>query len=168
MRSVLLAAVLLLAATPFARAQDNAEMDRAESELRSSIAPSSGLAIERRSADEIVVNMPSDITFDFNSDRVRGQFVSNIQTLARTLNAHPGMAIAVVGHADAIGSDAYNQALSERRARAVGAELMDFCVGYDRIAASGRGEWEPIASNDSEWGRARNRRVEIHLTTKKK
>lgn len=168
MRFVLFAAILLFAAAPMARGQDNAEMDRAESELRSSIAPSSGVAIERRSADEIVVNMPSDITFDFNSDRVRGQFASSIQTLARTLNAHPGMAIAIVGHADAIGSDGYNQVLSERRARAVGAELMDFGVGYDRIAASGRGEWEPIASNDSEWGRARNRRVEIHLTTKKK
>lgn len=173
MRFLMLAAVVLVAvAGPMARAQEapNAEMDRAETELRSSLAPSAaaGVAVERRAPDEIVVRMPSDITFDFNSDRVRGQFASSIQALARTLNAHPGLDVQVVGHADAIGSDDYNQRLSERRARAVGAELMDFGVQYDRIAATGRGEWEPIASNDSEWGRARNRRVEIHIGMKKK
>ena len=72
------------------------------------------------------------------------------------------------GHADAIGSDDYNQRLSERRAHSVGSALMDFGVDYGRIETSGRGEWEPIASNDSEWGRARNRRVEIHLKPSRK
>ena len=74
------------------------------------------------------------------------------------------MRIEIIGHADAIGSDQYNQELSERRARAVGASLLDYGVGFDRISASGRGEWSPIASNDNEWGRARNRRVEIRIT----
>ena len=107
--------------------------------------------------------MASDITFGFNSAAVKPQFLSHIGDLARTLNRYPNLAIAVVGHADAIGSDDYNQALSERRARSVGAVLMDDGVPYGRIVASGRGEWEPIATNATQWGRARNRRVEIHL-----
>jgi outer membrane protein OmpA-like peptidoglycan-associated protein len=143
-------------------------MDRAETELRSSAAPQAGATIERRSPDEIVVSMPSDITFAFNSAEVRYQFEPVIRNLAQILDRHPSLSIDIVGHADAIGSDDYNQRLSERRARSVGAALMDFGVPYSNIATSGRGEWEPIASNDSEWGRARNRRVEIHLKPRPK
>jgi outer membrane protein OmpA-like peptidoglycan-associated protein len=163
MRSFILAAALFCASAAPVLAQAQTEMDRAESDLRATTPQASGATIERRSPDEIVVSMPSDITFAFNSADVRYQFEPVIRNLARTLDRHPGLAIDIVGHADAIGSDDYNQRLSERRAHSVGASLMDFGVDYDRIETSGRGEWEPIASNDSEWGRARNRRVEIHL-----
>ena len=168
MRLFILAAALFCASAAPVLAQAQTEMDRAEQDLRSAAPPASGATIERRSPDEIVVSMPSDITFAFNSADVRYQFEPVIRNLAQTLGRHPGLAIDIVGHADAIGSDDYNQRLSERRAHSVGAALMDFGVDYDRIAASGRGEWEPIASNDSEWGRARNRRVEIHLKPMRK
>jgi outer membrane protein OmpA-like peptidoglycan-associated protein len=168
MRSFILAAALFCASAAPVLAQAQTEMDRAESDLRATIPQASGATIERRSPDEIVVSMPSDITFAFNSADVRYQFEPVIRSLARTLDRHPGLAIDIVGHADAIGSDDYNQRLSERRAHSVGASLMDFGVDYDRIETSGRGEWEPIASNDSEWGRARNRRVEIHLKPMRK
>lgn len=167
MRFMLAAAVLAaFFVTQHARAQEN-ELDRAQSEL--SAAPAmSGVAVERRSRDELVVTMPSDITFDFNRADVRGQFMPAIRTLAHTLESNPSLHVQIVGHADAIGSDDYNQALSERRAQSVGARLMDYGVPYRRIEASGRGEWEPIATNATEYGRARNRRVEIHLTAEKK
>jgi len=163
MRSFILAAALFCASAAPVLAQAQTEMDRAEQDLRASTPPSAGATIERRAPDEIVVSMPSDITFAFNSADVRYQFEPVIRNLAQTLDRHPGLVIDIVGHADAIGSDYYNQRLSERRAHSVGAALMDFGVDYGRIETSGRGEWEPIASNDSEWGRARNRRVEIHL-----
>jgi outer membrane protein OmpA-like peptidoglycan-associated protein len=86
-----------------------------------------------------------------------------LRDLARTLARHPGVSVNIVGHADAIGSDAYNQELSERRARSVGAALIDYGVQWQRVEATGRGEWEPIATNATEWGRARNRRVEISI-----
>ena len=168
MRTFILAAALLCAAAAPAFAQAQTEMDRAEQDLRSAAPQSSGAIVERRSRDEIVVSMPSDITFAFNSADVRYQFEPVIRNLAQTLGRYPGLTIDIVGHADAIGSDDYNQRLSERRAHSVGAALMDFGVDYGRIETSGRGEWEPIASNDSEWGRARNRRVEIHIGMKKK
>jgi outer membrane protein OmpA-like peptidoglycan-associated protein len=168
MRSFILAAALFCASAAPVLAQAQTEMDRAESDLRATTPQASGATIERRSPDEIVVSMPSDITFAFNSADVRYQFEPVIRNLARTLDRHPGLAIDIVGHADAIGSDDYNQRLSERRAHSVGASLMDFGVDYDRIETSGRGEWEPIASNDNEWGRARNRRVEIHLKPMRK
>jgi outer membrane protein OmpA-like peptidoglycan-associated protein len=168
MRLFILAAALFCASAAPVLAQAQTEMDRAEQDLRSAAPQSSGATVERRSPDEIVVSMPSDITFSFNSADVRYQFEPVIRNLAQTLDRHPGLAIDIVGHADAIGSDDYNQRLSERRAHSVGAALMDFGVGYDRVETSGRGEWEPIASNDSEWGRARNRRVEIHLKPMRK
>ena len=161
MRALFAVAALILTPAP-AVAQQTDDLSRAESELRQSM-PSAGADVRRASPNEVIVTMASDITFAFNSAQVKPQFLAHIDDLARTLNRYPNLTIAVVGHADAIGSDDYNQALSERRARSVGAVLMDDGVAYRRIAASGRGEWAPVATNATEWGRAQNRRVEIHL-----
>ncbi len=162
-RAILAAAFLAFTAPAFAQT----EMDRAETELRRDMAPA-GVAVERVSPDEIRLSMPSDITFDFDRANVRREFMPRIGDLARTLVSYPGMNVEIIGHADALGSDNYNQDLSERRARSVGARLIDYGVPFERIAASGRGEWEPIASNANEWGRARNRRVEIRIQSKLK
>ena len=161
MRSALIAAAILMFSAAPAFAQT--EMDAAERSLRTEMAPA-GVAVDRVSPNEIRVTMPSDITFAFNRADVRSEFAPRVASLARTLNQHRGMRIEIIGHADAIGSDQYNQELSERRARAVGASLLDYGVGFDRISASGRGEWSPVASNDNDWGRSRNRRVEIRIT----
>jgi len=163
-RAILAAAFLLFAAPAFAQ---QTEMDAAESALRRDMAPS-GVTVERVAPDEIRVSMPSDITFDFNRAELRREFMPRVADLARTLNAHRGMGIEIIGHADATGSDQYNQVLSERRAQAVGARLMDLGVAFNRIQASGRGEWVPVAGNDTEWGRARNRRVEVRITSSRK
>ena len=162
MRSLLLAAVLLFAGAPAFAQSGPSETDRAEQELRSSLAPAGG-AVDRVAPDEIRLNMPSDITFDFDRANVRREFMPALRNLARTLRAHPAMAVGVVGHTDALGSDAYNQNLSERRARAVSIALEQYDVPDERIVATGMGEMAPIASNATEDGRAQNRRVEISL-----
>jgi outer membrane protein OmpA-like peptidoglycan-associated protein len=164
MRTFILAFAFLLAGFSPAFAQD-AEMDRAESELRDALAPaaSAGARVERVAPDEIRVRMPSDITFDFNRADVRHEFMPRVQDIARTLARYPGMSVNIVGHADAVGSDEYNMRLSERRAWSVGEQLARYGVRFDRIITSGRGEWEPVASNASDWGRAQNRRVEISI-----
>jgi outer membrane protein OmpA-like peptidoglycan-associated protein len=162
--------LVMFAAVAFAglvHAQTPQDMDRAEAELRSDMAPA-GVVVERSAPDEIRLVMPSDITFDFDRAYVRREFMPRLSTLARTLRQHPGMSVEIVGHADALGSDGYNQELSERRARAVGATLMEYGVDYPRLTARGMGEWQPIASNSDEWGRAQNRRVEIRLKADKK
>lgn len=161
-------ALLALATAPvLAQESPEAQMNRAERELRDSMAPA-GAEVQRTAPDEIRVRMPSDITFDFNRANVRYEFMPRVHDLARTLRNAPMLAIEIVGHADAIGSDAYNMQLSQQRAQSVGAILLDDGVSYSRIDVSGRGEWEPIASNANEWGRARNRRVEIRLSAKPK
>jgi outer membrane protein OmpA-like peptidoglycan-associated protein len=168
MRFFIAAIVLCASALAPAAAQTvEEEMSRAESELRDTMAPA-GVTIERTAPDEIRLRMPSDITFAFNRADVRRAFIPRVNDLARTLNAYPFMSIAIIGHADAIGSDAYNQTLSERRARSVAALLADFGVPRRRMETSGLGEWSPIASNADEWGRAQNRRVEIRLSAKRK
>jgi outer membrane protein OmpA-like peptidoglycan-associated protein len=140
-------------------------MDRAERELRDAMAPAAeaGASVERVAPNEVRVRMPSDITFDFNRADLRREFAPRIRDIARTLGRYPGMEVSIIGHADAIGSDDYNMRLSERRARSVGDALTDYGIGYGRINTSGRGEWEPIATNASDWGRAQNRRVEIRI-----
>jgi len=165
MRFAILAAAFFLAAAP-AFAQE-AEMDRAERELRDAMAPAAtaGAVVERTSPTEVRVRMPSDITFDFNRADVKYEFVPRIREVARTLSRYPRMSVTVIGHADAIGSDDYNLRLSERRARSVGDVLNDNGVNARRIDTNGMGEWEPIATNATEWGRAQNRRVEIRIAS---
>jgi outer membrane protein OmpA-like peptidoglycan-associated protein len=167
MRCLIIAAALFTVATPAVAQDMQAEMSRAEDELRRDMAPA-GVTVERIAPDEIRLVMPNDITFDFDRADVRREFMPRIDDLARTLTSRPFITVEIVGHADALGSDGYNQRLSERRARAVGARLLDYGVPFERIEASGRGEWEPIASNATDGGRARNRRVEIRLQAKGK
>jgi outer membrane protein OmpA-like peptidoglycan-associated protein len=164
MRVALLAAFFFAVSFAPAMAQET-EMDRAERELRDAMAPaaSEGATVERVSPDEVRVRMPSDITFDFNRADVKYQFMPLIADLARTLSRYPGMQVSIVGHADAIGSDDYNHRLSERRAWSVSEVLSEFGVDRYRIRTAGMGEWSPIATNATDWGRAQNRRVEISV-----
>jgi outer membrane protein OmpA-like peptidoglycan-associated protein len=157
----LIVALCLTSAAP-AFAQNAADMDRAEQELRSNMAPA-GVAVERTSPTEIRLRMPSDITFDYDRAYVRHDFMARLHDLSRALQSHPGMSIEIVGHADARGSDDYNLDLSERRALSVGAVLRDDGVPRRSIETRGLGESDPIATNATDAGRARNRRVEIRL-----
>src|SRR6185436_11131074 len=101
--------------------------------------------------------------FDFDSDAVRGETRYNLDELARSLDKYPDSDLMIVGHTDAVGSDSYNQDLSERRSDAAARYLEDRGVRGARVRTRGRGELEPVASNDTDAGRQKNRRVEVAI-----
>jgi outer membrane protein OmpA-like peptidoglycan-associated protein len=136
-------------------------MDDQQKELEQEMAQT-GVGVVR-DGDTIRLNMPSDITFAVNQDTVQPGFYDTLSKVASTLGKYPKTTIDVIGHADSTGEDAYNQALSERRAGAVANYLIAQGVMSARIYSFGRGETQPIASNATEAGRAQNRRVEILL-----
>jgi outer membrane protein OmpA-like peptidoglycan-associated protein len=136
-------------------------MDRQEAELRRQTA-GTGVDVIRQ-GDELLLRMPSGITFAFNRFDVQPQFQSTLNQVAQTLNAYPATMIDVLGHTDSVGSDEYNQRLSEQRAQAVASYLIARGVSQSRIAVGGYGETMPIADNGSEAGRAANRRVELKV-----
>ncbi len=135
--------------------------DRQEAELRRQMA-GTGVEVERQ-GDNIMLNMPSGITFDFDRYDLKGEFRPVLDNLASTLNEYNQTRIEVVGHTDSKGTDAYNQTLSQNRANSVAGYLGNRGVASSRMIVSGAGETRPVASNDTESGRAQNRRVEITL-----
>ena len=138
-----------------------AYMDRQERQLRERTAGTDVQVIRR--GDDLVLNIPSGITFAYDSSAVQPQFQRTLDQVAQTLAEYKETYIDVYGHTDATGSDAYNQALSERRAIAVADYLAGRGVQAARIATRGYGKTQPIASNDTDAGRAANRRVEIKI-----
>ncbi|ALN61942.1 ompA family protein [Lysobacter antibioticus] len=135
--------------------------DRQERALRDRMA-GTGVDVVRQ-GDNITLNMPSNITFAFNSASLDPQFYSVLDNVASTLTEYNQTIVEVAGHTDSIGTDAVNQRLSEQRAASVGNYLMSKGLVRDRFILTGAGKTRPIASNDTEAGRAQNRRVEITL-----
>ncbi|HUF12465.1 MAG TPA: OmpA family protein [Longimicrobiales bacterium] len=117
----------------------------------------------QRVGEGIVVTFDSGILFDFDSDALRSNARANLSELAASLQRHPDTEVLIVGHTDAVGSDDYNMNLSYRRANSAAQYLQTQGVSSARVETAGRGETEPIASNDSEAGRQENRRVEIAI-----
>lgn len=102
------------------------------------------------------------LTFDFNSAELKPESQPTLQEIAQLLGSQPGLRLTIVGHTDNQGSPEYNLALSERRAQSVVAALVGgYGIAAERLAASGAGLTAPIASNDTDEGRAKNRRVEL-------
>ena len=138
-----------------------AYQDRQEAELRRATA---GTGVDvTRDGDVIKLNLPDGVTFDFAKYDIKPQFYPALNTIANTLREYNQTIVEVSGHTDSIGSDAANQTLSERRANAVSGYLMGQGLQRERFEVVGMGERYPIASNDTEQGRALNRRVEIRL-----
>ncbi|WP_429003209.1 OmpA family protein [Xanthomonas sacchari] len=135
--------------------------DRQERALRERTA-NTGIDV-RRDGDNITLNLPDGITFDFNQSTLKPQFYSALNGVAQTLGEYNQTMIEVVGHTDSIGSDAVNQRLSEQRASSVAAYLIAQGVQPERIQTLGAGKKYPIADNSTEAGRAQNRRVEIRV-----
>ncbi len=134
-------------------------MDQQAAELSKEIP---GAEVERV-GEGILVTFDSGILFDYDSATVKPAARDNLRNLAQSLEKYPGTNVMLVGHTDADGSDAYNQGLSERRASSAAAFLATQGVPRARIDATGRGEAEPVASNDTAQGKAQNRRVEIAI-----
>ncbi|WP_420145281.1 OmpA family protein [Sphingobium sp.] len=138
-----------------------AYMDAQERKLREQTAGSGVDVI--RDGDNLLLRMPSGITFAFNKSDVQPQFQPTLNEVASVLAQYPKTYIDVYGHTDSDGADAYNQTLSERRAQAVSSYLVSKGVQSARIGTRGFGESQPIASNATEEGKAANRRVEIKI-----
>ena len=138
-----------------------AYQDRQEAALRSQLA-GTGVDVVR-DGDNITLSMPGAITFGFDSSALQPQFRPVLDDLAVTLNEYNQTIIEVAGHTDSVGDAAYNQNLSEQRAATVASYLAGRGIMRDRMITIGAGESRPIASNDTEAGRAQNRRVEITL-----
>lgn len=133
-------------------------LDKQAAELRGSMGNEVKIV---NNGDHLIVTMPQDILFDTDSALVRSDLRSDLRTLAANLRDYPNTTVDVLGHTDNTGTAAYNQNLSSRRASAVAAVLMDAGVRPSRVRSFGRGEDEPIASNQTASGRHQNRRVEI-------
>ncbi|MBV7553345.1 OmpA family protein [Pseudomonas sp. PDM28] len=105
----------------------------------------------------------SDVLFVFNQSDLTPTAKSELDALMSQFEDADVVSIKVVGHTDNVGSDAYNQALSERRASSVAEYLISQGVAPNKVTSEGKGESQPIADNDTDEGRAKNRRVELHI-----
>ncbi len=137
-------------------------MDQQEAELRAQL-QGTGVSVTRV-GNQIILNMPSNITFAVDSDRVQPQFNETLVSVGLVLRKFNKTIIDVYGHTDSQGSNQYNLELSQRRAVSVATVLANQGVDQRRFYIDGRGEDDPIASNGTESGRAQNRRVEIQLS----
>jgi outer membrane protein OmpA-like peptidoglycan-associated protein len=136
-------------------------MDQQEAKLRERLRDS-GVSVTRV-GDSIVLNMPSNITFDTDASEVKDEFYDTLNSVAIVFQEYDKTLIDVVGHTDSDGSDDYNYDLSRRRAASVARYLSAQQIDANRFSVEGRGEREPIASNASTSGKSRNRRVEITI-----
>ena len=134
-------------------------LDKQAADLRSSIG-NSNISVTNN-GQYLVVNMPQDVLFATDSATLRPDLTYDLRAVAGSLNRYPDSSVEVIGHTDNSGAAAYNQDLSQRRATSVAQVLRDAGVQGNRLAAYGRGEDQPVASNLTPEGRAANRRVEI-------
>jgi outer membrane protein OmpA-like peptidoglycan-associated protein len=135
------------------------QMDQQPKELDQTIP---GAKVERV-GEGIQVTFESGLLFDFDSDKIRSDAAKNFQELANSLKKFGNSNLLIVGHTDSQGDDAYNMNLSQRRANAASAYLQSLGVPASRISTAGRGEAEPVATNDTDAGRQLNRRVEVAI-----
>lgn len=147
---------------PIARTQVTTYVDTQYRTIERDLA-GTGATVQRR-GDQIIIDMPSDVTFAFDKSDIRPRFHGVLNALSGTLSQYPATFVDIIGHTDSKGSDAYNMALSERRAMSVASYLSARSTNRARLYTEGRGEFEPIDSNATVEGRAANRRVEIILT----
>jgi outer membrane protein OmpA-like peptidoglycan-associated protein len=122
-------------------------------------------ATVQRVGEGITVTFPEGLLFGFDSDQLTSAARDNLSTFAASLTKYPNTRTLVVGHTDSRGSDVYNMDLSERRAESAAGFIVGEGIDGARISTAGRGEAEPIATNDTDAGRRQNRRVEIAIYT---
>ena len=140
------------------------QMDQQAKELKVAIP---GATVERV-GEGIQVTFASGLLYDFDSDAIKPTAAENLRKLAASLKEYPTTDLLIVGHTDAQGSDDYNQALSQRRAFSASTYLEAQGVAASRLRATGRGESEPVASNETDAGRQTNRRIEVAIYNSKK
>jgi outer membrane protein OmpA-like peptidoglycan-associated protein len=122
-----------------------------------------GVEVQKTADNRLKVMIPGDVSFDPGRSDIKPGFRPVLDQFAQSLVQNPGSVVQIVGHTDATGNDAANVQLSRERANATRDYIASRGVPASRIATDGRGPREPVASNDTEAGRARNRRVEIFV-----
>ena len=137
-------------------------MDQQEAELRAQL-QSTGVSVNRV-GNQIILNMPSNITFDTDSATVKPDFNQTLVSVGLVLKKFNKTIVDVYGHTDNTGTEAHNQDLSQRRAVSVATILANQGIDQRRFYIEGKGETDPIASNATETGRTQNRRVEIQIS----
>jgi outer membrane protein OmpA-like peptidoglycan-associated protein len=135
------------------------QMDQQAKEIKQGIPG----AVVERVGEGLQVTFESGLLFPYDSDVLTAAAQQNLATLAASLDKYPNTDIIIVGHTDSNGSDSYNMTLSERRAAAAVNYLVGRGVSRARLRGAGRGETEPVASNDTDAGRQQNRRVEVAI-----
>jgi outer membrane protein OmpA-like peptidoglycan-associated protein len=135
------------------------QMDQQAKEIKQNIPG----AVVERVGEGLQVTFASGLLFDYDSDALRSVARENLSSLAASLEKYPNTNLLIVGHTDSIGSDAYNQSLSERRATAAANYLVGQGVARSRLRSVGRGETEPVVPNDTDADRQKNRRVEVAI-----
>lgn len=136
-------------------------MDKQEAQLRAEL-QGTGVSVTRN-GDHITLNMPGNVTFASNSSNLSPAFFEVLNSVSKVLTEFDQTVVEVAGHTDSSGSDAYNQALSERRASSVGGYLRAQGVDAQRLIDIGLGESMPVADNSTSLGKQANRRVEITM-----
>ncbi len=140
------------------------KMDKQAKEIENTVA---GAEVEQV-GEGILVKFDSGILFDFNSSALKANAKDNVSKLVATLNKEPDTEILVLGHTDNIGTLAANQKVSEARAKSVRDYAVAQGLSGSRVRTEGKNYSEPIASNETDAGRAENRRVEIVIVASKK
>lgn len=136
-------------------------MDVQEAKLRQRL-ENTGVSVTRN-GENIILNLPGNITFEVDKSDVKPDFVEVLGSVALVLNEYKSTMIEVAGHTDSTGSESYNQLLSQQRAQSVSNVLMRDGVAAVRIDTVGYGETRPVATNNTPQGRQQNRRVELTL-----
>lgn len=139
-------------------------MDRQAAELEKTIPGAEVIP----AGEGIIVKFDSGLLFEFGKSTLSSAAMQNIDNLAASLNKYPDTDIMVIGHTDAVGTDAINNKLSLERANSVRSYAASKGVDLSRLKTSGKGKGEPIASNDTDEGRAQNRRVEVVIVANAK
>jgi outer membrane protein OmpA-like peptidoglycan-associated protein len=140
----------------------NQRMENQRRQLESAT-QGTGVQVEKTADNRIRVVVPDNISFDTGRADIKPAFRPVLDQFSQSLAANPGALVQIVGHTDAIGTDAGNLALSQERAAVTRDYLISRGVPAARITVRGAGSHEPLADNDSEAGRARNRRVELFV-----
>jgi outer membrane protein OmpA-like peptidoglycan-associated protein len=122
-----------------------------------------GVAVTQTADNQLKLSIPSDISFDTGRSDIKSNLQPILNQFAQGLNNQPSMEVRIVGHTDSTGSDAINNPLSVNRAASARDYLVSRGVDARRIQIDGRGSVEPIADNNTDAGRSRNRRIEIFL-----
>jgi outer membrane protein OmpA-like peptidoglycan-associated protein len=140
------------------------KMDKQAEEMKKVL----GDAEVRRVGEGIVIDFKEKVLFGFDRSDLGTNAATNLDKLINVLNKYPDTDIEIIGHTDNKGTDDYNQGLSQRRANSVSAYLKNHGITSSRVSTKGMGESDPIASNETEEGRAQNRRVEFVITANEK